>query len=131
MTNQSRLEMIQAIISRLAGNSSAFKGWMVTITAALLGVAINNKNQWLAWFGVYAIVVLALLDSYYLALEKSFRDLYNAAIGQDKSNWSLTPVAVKLPNVLKALRSPSVWPFYASALAACVVVALTVKAHLS
>ena len=45
--------MIQGVINRLAGNSSAYKGWMVTITAALLGVAINNHKPVLAWLGVY------------------------------------------------------------------------------
>ena len=87
MANQSQLEMIQGIINRLAGNSSAFKGWMVTITAALLGVAINNHKPWLAWLAVYAICVLAALDAYYLALEKAYRSLYvtEAAPGREGS----------------------------------------------
>ena len=75
MANQARLEMIQGIINRMAGNSSAYKGWMVTITAALLGVAINNHKPLLAWLTVYVVSVLAVLDGYYLALERSYREL--------------------------------------------------------
>jgi cytochrome c biogenesis protein CcdA len=117
MANQSQLEMIQGIINRLASNSSAFKGWMVTITAALLGVAINNHKPWLAWLAVYAICILAVLDAYYLALERSYRKLYNdesAQAAQDR--WFLSAQAPGLGTVLAATTSPSVWPFYGSAL---------------
>jgi hypothetical protein len=128
MVNQSQLEMIQGVINRLAGNSSAYKGWMVTITAALLGVAINNSKPWLAWFAVYAICILALLDSYYLALERSYRELYKTAsehTGQELQ-WSMSAPAVGLCKVLGAIISPSVWIFYGSAIAAAVIVGLKV-----
>jgi cytochrome c biogenesis protein CcdA len=122
MANQSQLEMIQGIINRLAGNSSAFKGWMVTITAALLGVAINNHKPWLAWLAVYAIFVLAVLDAYYLALEKSYRKLYKTeAAEKEQDRWSLSVDAPGLGKVLAASRSPSVWPFYGSALIVAII----------
>ena len=124
MANQSRLEMIQGVINRLAGNSSAYKGWMVTITAALLGVAINNHKPFLAWLAVYVVCVLALLDGYYLALERSYRDLYRTAAGeQGQDNWSLAAPAVGLGKVLATVKSPSIWVFYGSAILAAIVVA--------
>ena len=91
MANQARLEMIQGIINRMAGNSSAYKGWMVTITAALLGVAINNHKPLLAWLTVYVVCVLAVLDGYYLALERSYRELYRAAEAEGPDKWSQAP----------------------------------------
>jgi hypothetical protein len=127
MANQSQLEMIQGVINRLAGNSSAYKGWMVTITAALLGVAINNSKPWLAWFAVYTICILALLDSYYLALERSYRELYSTATehsGQDQ--WSMSARPVGPSKVLAATISPSVWIFYGSAIVAAVIVGFSV-----
>lgn len=118
--------MIQGVINRLAGNSSAYKGWMVTITAALLGVAINNHKPVLAWLGVYVVCILAILDAYYLALEQSYRDLYKtAADDQDANNWSLAATPPGLGGVLKAVLSTSVWPFYASAAGAAIIVAVT------
>src|SRR5579872_6484943 len=129
MANQSRLEMIQGVINRLAGNSSAYKGWMVTITAALLGVAINNHKPVLAWLGVYVVCILAILDAYYLALERSYRDLYRTAAGDRTAaddwtadNWSLAAPSTGLGKVLKAVLSPSVWPFYLSAAIAAIIV---------
>jgi cytochrome c biogenesis protein CcdA len=127
MANQSQLEMIQGVINRLASNSSTYKGWLVTITAALLGVAINNSKPWLAWLAVYAICILALLDSYYLTLERSYRELYRTAAehaGQDQ--WSMSARAVNLGKVLAATASPSIWIFYGSAIVAAVIVGLTV-----
>jgi hypothetical protein len=126
MANQSRLEMIQGVINRLAGNSSAYKGWMVTITAALLGVAINNHKPVLAWLGVYVVCILAVLDAYYLALERSYRALYKTASNDQNANeWSLAAPRPGLAGVLKAVLSPSVWPFYVSAVGAAIIVAVT------
>jgi hypothetical protein len=132
MANQSRLEMIQGVINRLAGNSSAYKGWMVTITAALLGVAINNHKPVLAWLGVYVVCILAILDAYYLALERSYRDLYKTAAKDQlkaddwtENNWSLAATRPGLAGVLTAVLSPSVWPFYLSAVGAAIIVAVS------
>lgn len=125
MANQSRLEMIQGVINRLAGNSSAYKGWMVTITAALLGVAINNHKPVLGWLTVYVICVLALLDAYYLALERSYRALFKTASEDQRADaWSLAAPKTTSGQVLNAMRSPSVWIFYGSAVIASIVVAI-------
>jgi hypothetical protein len=133
MVKQTRLQMIQGIITRLAGSSAAFKGWMITVTSALLGVSINNHKHWLAWLSVYAICVLALLDAYYLALETSYRRLYDEAAAVSDADddagltsWSLHATRLTLGDVVRALKSPSVWAFYASAVIASIVVALSV-----
>lgn len=123
MANQPRLEMIQGVINRMAGNSSAYKGWMVTITAALLGVAINNHKHVLAWLTVYVVCVLAVLDAYYLALERSYRKLYETAEGEGADKWSLKASSVGPIKVLAALISPSIWIFYGSAVIAAIIVA--------
>jgi len=130
---ETRLQMIQGIINRLAGNSSAFKGWMVTITSALLGVAINNKKEYLGWLAVYGVSVLGVLDAYYLALERSYRQLYKTAAAQndqtaanEEDKWSLCAQKVNLGNVLCAVFSPSIWPFYLSGIIVSVIVATRV-----
>jgi hypothetical protein len=127
MANQSQLEMIQGAINRLAGNSSAFKGWMVTITSALLGVAINNGKPLLALLAAYAVSVLAVLDAYYLALERSYREFYKTAAEEPgQEQWSMTIEPIGLGKVLPAAASPSVWLFYGSAIVATIIVGITV-----
>jgi hypothetical protein len=119
--------MIQAIITRLAGNSGALKGFAVTIVTALLGVSINTHRATYAWLGSYPIVVLGLLDAYYLALERRYRDLYNSAINEVDTAWGLGAGKLTLSDLVKALRSPSVWAFHGAALLAVVIVAVTIR----
>jgi hypothetical protein len=118
--------MIQAIITRLAGNSGALKGFAVTVVTALLGVSINTHKASYAWLGTYPVVVLGLLDAYYLALERRYRELYNNAVDEADTAWGLAPEKATLSYVVNAIGSPSVWAFYGAALVAVVVVAVTI-----
>lgn len=52
MANTDRLQMIQAIIARLAGNSGALKGFTVPVVTALLGVAIDKNSDGFVWLGI-------------------------------------------------------------------------------
>jgi hypothetical protein len=126
MTNSTRLQMIQAIITRLAANSGALKGFAVTIVTALLGVSINKNRTDYAWLSIYPILVLGLLDAYYLALEQLYRTLYNNAVGEGDYAWGLAAGKVNFIHVAKAVGSPSVWVFYGATLLAVVIVALAV-----
>src|SRR4051812_9817924 len=71
------LDMIQAIIARLAGNSFMIRGWSITLVSALLGFAFKDWN----WPLVTACFVPNLmfwgLDSMYLLEERKFRWLFN------------------------------------------------------
>ena len=70
------LEMIQCVINRMSNCSFALKGWTVTLEVALLALINNNSNaRWI----VIAIPILFfwVLDSYYLYLEKLYRELYD------------------------------------------------------
>jgi hypothetical protein len=118
--------MIQAIITRLAANSGAIKGFTVPVVTALLGVSINSKNGAFAWLGVFPVVVFGFIDAYYLALERKYRDLYNKAIDEPDTEWGLKAGAAKFVDVLKACKSISVWVFYLATLVAVIVVAVIV-----
>jgi hypothetical protein len=71
------LELIQAVITRLAGNSFLIKGWALTLTAAFLGFGVTQDDATLAAAGVLPIIVFWLLDTYYLRAERLFRALYD------------------------------------------------------
>ena len=90
MANTARLQMIQAIIARLAGNSGALKGFTVPVVTALLGVGIDKNSDGFVWLGIYPIVVFSFLDAYYLALERRYRDsLQYGERGSRRTQWSL------------------------------------------
>lgn len=77
------LEMIQAVISRLANNTFVLKGWAVTLASALFGFAGKQQDAQLALLTLFPGLVFWSLDGYYLALERSHRELFaRAATGQ-------------------------------------------------
>ncbi len=72
------LEMIQAVISRMAGNSFAIKGWSITLVSALFALAANDTNARYAALALLPALCFWGLDAYYLRQERLFRKLYDA-----------------------------------------------------
>jgi hypothetical protein len=71
------LEFVQAAINRMAGNSFLLKGWAVTIVGALLALSFKEINSQYIQISLAAVAGFWLLDSYYLARERLFIQLYN------------------------------------------------------
>lgn len=114
------LGMIQSIIARLSGFSANAKTFCITILAALVAVAFQKPVPELIWAGVAVPLVFALLDAYYLALERQLRCMYavvcrraldqaaDLAIAPTKLKWrefaaaffSLSVIGVHLPLLL-------------------------------
>jgi hypothetical protein len=80
---QTHLGFIQGIISRQAGNSFLIKGWVLTVTAAVAGFAISQRNWKIAALGLGPLFIFAWLDAYYFRQERLFRCLYNAVVRSD------------------------------------------------
>jgi hypothetical protein len=117
------LNIVQGIISRLAGFSANAKNFCVTITAALIAVIFDKDLPQLAIAGCAVIVVFLFIDSYYLALERRYRGLYNDVRQAPLANAAdfglrVTPLTPK--PILYATLSTSISPFYL-ALLACMV----------
>ncbi|MDO4816237.1 MAG: hypothetical protein Q4A83_06510 [Bacillota bacterium] len=71
------LEMIQAVINRMAANSFALKGWAVTLVAGIFALAVKDADKTYFLVAYIPILVFWGIDSYYLLQEKRYRDLYN------------------------------------------------------
>ena len=71
-----QLEMLQAVINRMASNSFVFKGWSVTIIAGLSAFATSDSNKKLLLVAFLATLLLWAVDAYYLSLERQYRLLY-------------------------------------------------------
>jgi len=74
------LEMVQAVITRLAGNSFLIRGWSVTLLAALFALAAQGANPRFAVIAYFPCLTFWCLDTYYLRQERMFRALYEAAV---------------------------------------------------
>jgi len=73
------LEFIQMVVNRQANNSFLIKGWMIGLFSAGLGFSINQNKPPILLLVIFLIIILWLLDAYYLRQEKLFRKLYSAA----------------------------------------------------
>jgi hypothetical protein len=116
--------MIQSIISRLAGQSTTVKGWCITVTAALLGFGVSTATSVIALIAVYVVLAFAVLDAYYLALERAYRALYSRAVADQTDQWTLTIDRPAVRDILTALASPVILIVYGTSLLTTAVVGI-------
>jgi hypothetical protein len=70
------LKIIQGVISRMATNSFALRGWTVTLVAALFAFGAREADRAFIVVAWIPVLVFAGLDAYYLWRERLFRKLY-------------------------------------------------------
>ncbi|MBR1191441.1 hypothetical protein [Bradyrhizobium sp. AUGA SZCCT0160] len=112
------LNYLQAIITRLAGNSAQCKTWCLAIVSALFSFAGALKNDNIVAYAIIPIVIFCMVDAAYLGREKSYRQLYNSVATKIRAGtytrgdcFDLTPTA-GTGHYSKALCSWSIWPIY-------------------
>jgi hypothetical protein len=72
------LEMIQSVISRMAANQFQARAWSVALGTAVIGLAASKDGDLrAAILAVLPVLVLWILDAYYLALELKYRSLFD------------------------------------------------------
>jgi hypothetical protein len=74
------LEMIQAVVARLAGNSFLVKGWALTLAAGFFGFSVSSDDAGIAVLGLFPVIMFFGLDVYFLQAERLFRALYEEAL---------------------------------------------------
>ena len=83
------LDIIQGVITRLAGNSFTVKTWAVGLITILGGLAAKDADLLFS----FALLLPALcfwgLDAYYLRQERLFRKLYAAAAAGTADQFSM------------------------------------------
>ncbi|QSO50826.1 hypothetical protein JZ785_18285 [Alicyclobacillus curvatus] len=115
------LEMIQGAVTRMESNSFFLKGGTVTLAAGVLALSSAGVHKKYVLIAFMAIVVLWILDSYYLSLQRKYRRLFNyirveeSMIDFDMNyhkadGWT---VGDRRTSFLSCLFSRTEWPFYA------------------
>jgi hypothetical protein len=77
------LELVSAVVGRMAAASAAAKGWSITLAGAAFGVAVVRDKWYLILLGIVALLVFGIVDGLYLYNEKRFRALYAAIADQN------------------------------------------------
>ena len=116
MPVEAHLQMVQDVISRLAGQSTTVKGWSITVTGALLGYGASTGSAALALIAAWAVVAFAALDAYYLSLERAYRAHYEAAVAGAIADWDLNITPPTGADYYAAIRSRANLLLYSTAL---------------
>lgn len=111
------LEMIQSNINRMAQNSFMLKGWALTIVVAMFAF-VPKQNVWFfVPIVLTPIIIFALLDAYYLQLERKYRTLYD--IVREKEDVEIDfdlklhqDCSTKASRYIQCIGSKSIWLYY-------------------
>lgn len=71
------LELIQGVISRLAGNLFFLKGWAITLITAIFALSAKIADSDYPLISYFLLIVFWVLDGYFLSRERQFRALYD------------------------------------------------------
>jgi hypothetical protein len=124
------LKMIQAVITRLAGNSAQCKTWCITIASAIVAFAGATGNENIVAVAIIPLAIFGFLDAAYLGHERAYRRLYNGIARKirDESYAPSDRFVLGAPagstDYVRALGSWSVWPVYLGLIAAYVIIRL-------
>ena len=114
------IDLIQAVITRMAQNSFYMKGWCVTLVAAIFSLADAQVREHVYLPLALMVVVFWMLDSYYLRQEKAYRKLYGHVLEcrivqnrwQDLYSLDAKKMLKRVHCVVRIMFSISEWPLY-------------------
>ena len=116
---QIHLGVLQNVIESMASNSTSSKTWCITIVSAVLVVVADKGKPDFALLALIPIILFLALDTYYLAMEKGFRNSYNVFVRKIHEKtltledlYSVKPEGSQSKLQIESLKSFSIWGFY-------------------
>lgn len=113
------LQMLQEPICRMSTISAIFKGFAATIVAGISAISYSSTNIWILGLSFLPVVVFAVLDIYYLKLERKFRFLFDQVrLDEHEIDFSMKltndPVEIirAKARTWDCIKSPSIYLFY-------------------
>jgi hypothetical protein len=105
------LDMLQAVITRMAGNQFSLRAWSVALGTAVIGYAASRDGRLAAAFlAALPAAVFWISDAYYLALERKFRGIFAVESQvQDNAPSFSFETNVGVADVEAAAKRPAVW----------------------
>ena len=74
------LDILQGVINRMAANCTGCKTWCLTLVSATVVIVADKSQPEYVWIAFAPLLLFCCLDAYYLTLERSFRNRYNAFV---------------------------------------------------
>ena len=107
------IDLLQAVISRMATNSFLLRGWTVTLLAALFALAAKDANRTFVAIAYFPAITFWILDAYYVSLERRFRRLYERVVSRDGIKpYFMTPGKEEADNWIRAFFSTTMLLFH-------------------
>jgi len=113
------LQMLQEPICRMSTISAIFKGFAATIVAGISAISYSSTNIWILGLSFLPVLVFAVLDIYYLKLERKFRFLFDQVRLEEHEidfSMKLTNDPVEIirakARTWDCIKSPSIYLFY-------------------
>ena len=113
------LQMLQEPICRMSTISAIFKGFAATIVAGISAISYSTTNLWILGLSFLPVLAFAIMEVYYLKLERKFRFLFDhVRQGNDAVDFSmkLTSDPVEIlsakARTWDCIKSPSILLFY-------------------
>lgn len=123
------LQMIQEPICRMSTTSAIFKGFAATIVAGISAISYSTTNTWVLVLSFLPILAFAMLDVYYIRLERKFRFLYKQVCTGNHAVNFLMEITTDPLEIISAkariwdcIKSPSILLFYPVMLVILIVV---------
>lgn len=113
------LQMIQEPICRMSTISAIFKGFAATIVASISVISYSTTNIWILILSFLPVLAFALIDIYYVRLERKFRFLFEQVrtdahpidFSMELTNDPIETIHAKA-RFWDCVRSPSIYIFY-------------------
>lgn len=123
--------MIQGVINRMASNQFLFKGWSITLIAAIATFSAKGNSPALMTIPIVATLLFWFVDAYYLMLERAFRNLYdevtrNAEVDID-FKMNIANRGINFNDWFKTLWRPILVLFYGATLIALIILMLSLN----
>ena len=125
------LEFIQNVIDRMNRNSFLLKGWTITLISALFALAAKDANIKFVLVSYIALPVFWILDGFFIAVERRYRDLYNEVSKKEESEIDFSM------NTKKFIKGDRTWfsgvfsktlvPFYGISVVTTLIVMYLIK----
>ena len=120
------LQIIQEPISRLSTSSAIFKGFAATIVSGIATLTYCDVNSTILGLSFVPVMLFALLDVYYLKLEKKYRFLFDQVrLDEHPVDFSMELTKdnkMAKSRVWDCVKSPSIWLFYPAMIGILIVV---------
>ena len=125
------LEMIQSVITRMAGNSFLLKGWSVTLVSALIALATSGTDKRFILIAYFPVIMFWVLDGYFLRQERLFRKLYDKVRGSDENSidfsMNTASFSSEVSSVIGVMFSQTLILFYGAVVGVIILLMLIIR----